>query len=338
MSLTKHLEDRESPVRAFFAARLTDPAGKRTLQGQAAAAQPSAPVAAPPADADARQPRPPLGAAADHRLRLLLAPIPDRPLPSLPKAGVAIRRRIAARHGGPAAGDAFDAAVAAFADRLGARLARLHASADIADGEEDALCRACHVLAWLELAYRAPYAASLLDQAVPTPPAEGLEALVDARDATDTARVAAAARTALLPALPPGPVTPGPTFPLSADVGGADGDVVVGGLLLDVKTTAGGSRQRRDGAQTLLRRTLWQLAGYALLDAGEHYGLKQVGVYLARQATLVRWPLGQFLTVLAGEPVGYRQLRAEFEKVLEAMWEGQRPSQGHVQTTVRVAG
>lgn len=133
---------------------------------------------------------------------------------------------------------------------------------------------------------------SLLERAVPSPAADGLASLVDDRYAAETAKWAAWAREALLPVLPAGPATLGPTFAWSPDVGGADGDIAVGGLLLDIKAGAPASRCR-DGAQTLSRIDLWQLAGYALLDANDCHGLNDVGFYLARGATLVRWCAGR---------------------------------------------
>ncbi len=82
-----------------------------------------------------------------------------------------------------------------------------------------------------------------------------------------------------------------PTFGRASQmVGGADADVVLDDLLVEVKTTK---------HFTLERMTVHQLIGYVLLGriAGMHRDpesverVARIGVYSARYATLVTWPL-----------------------------------------------
>ena len=42
-------------------------------------------------------------------------------------------------------------------------------------------------------------------------------------------------------------------------------------------------------------------AGYALFDAEDAFGIDSVGLYLARQAQLVTWPLEEFMSMLSVE-------------------------------------
>jgi hypothetical protein len=65
-----------------------------------------------------------------------------------------------------------------------------------------------------------------------------------------------------------------------------------GPRLIDCKTTV-----RPDPLQP---EWIYQLLGYALLDLIDAYHLCSVGIYLARQARLVTWPLAELLTTLTG--------------------------------------
>jgi hypothetical protein len=87
------------------------------------------------------------------------------------------------------------------------------------------------------------------------------------------------------------PATLNPTFDGSSDIGGADADFVVGECLLDIKTTI---NPRLD------KLWLYQLLGYLLLDYTDHYGMNAVGVYLTRQARVLRWSLNEILPALGG--------------------------------------
>jgi len=89
----------------------------------------------------------------------------------------------------------------------------------------------------------------------------------------------------------------------------ADGDLVLtgpeGATLVDVKTVAKTSDLDRSV------RWLWQLVGYAWLDAADRYRIRRLGLYLARHGVLLTWPLEE----LVGALVGGRdpdEARAEF--------------------------
>jgi hypothetical protein len=102
-------------------------------------------------------------------------------------------------------------------------------------------------------------------------------------------------------ALPPRAKVCGPEFTGSSDLGGADADYILGGLLLDCKAT---TNPRRLG-----RGEIYQLAGYLLLDYDDEYGIDRVGLYLSRQGGLITWTTGEFLHRL-GATHPLPQLRA----------------------------
>jgi hypothetical protein len=79
---------------------------------------------------------------------------------------------------------------------------------------------------------------------------------------------------------------PGVTFAGSADVGGADADLLIGSTLIEVKTTI----QTRPE-----KMWVYQLIGYALLDYDNRWNIDEVGFYFPRQALLVRWELESLL-------------------------------------------
>lgn len=332
MSLTSQLEQRDSPVRHFFDARLSDADGLKWLRQRYATVQCAV---ARSAGAALRVPPPPeidpgaraslLGTAADYRLRLLLSGgVDDVWRTGAARLGADLAYLHVARHDEVAA-EAFYAAVEALVARAEQALGGTDPAA------EEQLCRTCNVLGWLDTVSRmGGRLPEPLEAAVAGPPAGGLEELVAKACAEDTAAVAEAARTELLAELDPiGRVVAGPSFALSADVGGADADVVVDGLVVDFKTTAKNPR-KRDGTQTLAQRDAWQLAGYALLDADDAFGVERVGVYLTRQAVLVCWSAEDFLGALAGEGVDLLQLRAEFAEALDAA-PGRAPQHGGVE-------
>jgi hypothetical protein len=89
----------------------------------------------------------------------------------------------------------------------------------------------------------------------------------------------------------------------------ADGDLILGDILLDVKVTK--------RPLPLDQAWLDQLIGYALLDRGDWHSLRGVGLYLARQGQLVTWPLEELLADLAGHAVTLQALREEFANLVE---------------------
>jgi hypothetical protein len=117
--------------------------------------------------------------------------------------------------------------------------------------------------------------------------------------------------TALIPQLTTrrGPWALGPTFSGSAVIGGADGDLIAAGLLLELKTSA---------KLTLAVKDLFQVIGYALLDFDDEYKLTEVAIFSARYAYLATWSLGGLLSELAGHPASLQSARQEFRQLLHA--------------------
>ncbi len=101
-----------------------------------------------------------------------------------------------------------------------------------------------------------------------------------------------------------------PTFDGSLDIGGADADMVVDGMLIDIKTTI---------AQKIKPDWLGQLLGYVLLDYSDHHRINAIGLYMARQGILFQWDLeGAMRGLCPGEPPSIEGLRNEFERIVTA--------------------
>lgn len=100
-----------------------------------------------------------------------------------------------------------------------------------------------------------------------------------------------------------------PTFEGSHDVGGADADLILDGCLIDIKATVN---------PRVANLWLYQLLGYVLLDYGGQYRIDEVGIYLARQGVLLKWPLQELLNRLSGDlTTSLDELRDDFHKVAQ---------------------
>lgn len=142
---------------------------------------------------------------------------------------------------------------------------------------------------------------------------ELLDALVNEACVDDLLAVLAAARPGLAPLKSPATrVVVGPTFAGSGDVGGADGDLLINGTLLEIKT-----RLKHE----LQQRHLHQLVTYALLDYDDVYAIREIAMFSARHASLIRWPLDQVIEWLAGQPTDLAELRNDLRTHLR----GARP-------------
>ncbi|WP_315903476.1 UvrD-helicase domain-containing protein [Streptomyces violarus] len=108
----------------------------------------------------------------------------------------------------------------------------------------------------------------------------------------------------------------GPVFTGSGDIGGADADYILDGLLLDCKATKDPRRLGRD--------EIYQIAGYLLLDYDDQYGIDHVGLYLSRQGGLITWEVGEFLRRLGGD-APLRQLRDQFRQDLRSAGRNHKP-------------
>ena len=100
-----------------------------------------------------------------------------------------------------------------------------------------------------------------------------------------------------------------PSFEGSVDVGGADGDIIVGRTLIDIKAT----KNPTDDS----KQNLYQLLGYVLLDYSDRFGLKKLGLYLARYGVSIGWTIEEFLEQI-GAPHSLEQHREELRALLQS--------------------
>lgn len=314
MSLTRQLNDRASPISRYLGDRLPHVRDlQRRYREPIAQTGPLAPEDGAPVAYGT------IGTAFDWRLRFLLTPQLDL---SLAFAGAAklgeARRRLVLELLGTLGGQL----------RLQRRPGRHEPDTPLPAGatgpaglEEDQLVRCCYALALYTEFFRAgPLPGSRLLTLPRTATIEDLLALASDTEVADLLALTDAAQRTLLPALAArgGPLHLGPTFVGSPDVGGADADVISGGLLLEWKATLG-DRRRSDGRRycSLDRITLQQLLGYLLLDYQDEYAIDALGVYAARYAYLVTWPAAELLAEMAGGPVDLAELRVGFQEAAE---------------------
>jgi hypothetical protein len=178
--------------------------------------------------------------------------------------------------------------------------------------DAELLARGCWALALLTEAFRSVQAAAtgpLSRFQGRTVTADGLMALAPPAGLDQLARFREVFESTLLPRLASrtGPWTLGPAFAGSALIGGADGDLIAAGLLLDLKTSA---------KLTLAVKDLFQVIGYALLDFDDEYKITELGIFSARYAYLARWDLARLLDDLAGHQVSLPATRQEFRQLL----------------------
>ncbi|MFJ5803694.1 UvrD-helicase domain-containing protein [Streptomyces decoyicus] len=180
-------------------------------------------------------------------------------------------------------------------------------------GEEE-LTRLCYVAGFFEAVYRNGVFSrrrNLLAQADELTTLEQLTAAVPLYVLEDVAEQMQLAEEPFAPyrALPSQQRVCGPVFAGSSDLGGADADFIVDGLLIDCKATVRPYRIGRDEVQ--------QLAGYLLLDYDDAHRIDKVGFYLSRQGALITWSVPEFLAALGAKmqlPSLREQLRAHLRK------------------------
>ncbi len=246
---------------------------------------------------------PALGHAIDYRLRLSLG----YPLGTAVHIGVQLIEADRSLPGAPSRPTRI--ALAAAGDHLLNVVDRYLAGT--LELEERWLTRLCYVASFYEDVYRTGKVAqhSMLADASPRTDLRALVKAVPPYAEADIAEQMALAEPAFGPyrALPPALIACGPVFAGSTDIGGADADFIVDGLLLDCKATTTPAR--------LGSPEVGQLAGYLLLDYDDQYRVSQVGLYLSRQGAVIAWEVPEFLRLL-GTSTPLPQLRGRLREYI----------------------
>src|SRR5581483_2708029 len=301
MSLTSHLNDRYSPVRAYLTARfgLTE----QLRQGASRCAEVRAllglgllrrqAVRAPLSPASQRYL---VGMALDYRMRFMWAPSKAEDLVAFHGASAVLGRAAwwLTGHGQGHEQPSFDnlapvwrpaamLAKAFFADVNWLVAMMKPARRRLTNAEEILLARYCAVLAYWEQVYRLGPRHDLPLCALS--PGARLSDMLGLPDDAVVADIADLAKDAaeLASSLWDVPTVLNPTFAGSHAVGGADADLIVDGCLVEIKTVT-----RWEPAD--LRQWLHQLVGYVLLDWNDKRRIRQIGLWLPRQRVFQTWP------------------------------------------------
>jgi hypothetical protein len=201
----------------------------------------------------------------------------------------------------------------------GVRLGRRH---------EDVLCRLCYVLALLDAVARtsgpgiwnrlptddppesARTAPAPFDQ---LPESSSVGDLLDlaGHESVDDLRQLSWLFFDSQQALLTGQAVLNPHFAGSADVGGADADLIVDGCLIELKTVS-------DAGRISPKAWPWQLLGYVLLDYDNVYELSSVGIYLARHGLLMQWSLEEYFELLGARTCSVAEARVGLRRALSA--------------------
>ena len=108
----------------------------------------------------------------------------------------------------------------------------------------------------------------------------------------------------------------GPTFSASK-LCAADADLIVDGVLIEVKTRLGvANRRTGQRSDSLPLPDIYQMIGYALFDTTDTFAIHTAALYSARYGALHTWPLQHLLDTLADEPIDLAAERAHVWKLL----------------------
>ncbi|MGA8745431.1 MAG: hypothetical protein WB507_06180 [Solirubrobacterales bacterium] len=315
MSLTSHLESKTSPVRAWMlenfpgTRRVTTAANRELRDGAAECSIPRLEGADPGL----------VGTAVDYLLRACLR------VTSI--ESTAASKAVGALSSDPRIGlRAIEIEREVVADIKKLRPSRR----DLTDGEWTELCIRCLVLARFEQFYRAgPVSRVIFELLVqPLRKCTGLNDFIPLAltQATieDLARLGRAVWEDQRSLQKARPLVLNPQFQMSADLGGADADLIARHKLIDWKATT--------QAGIIGRQELWQLLGYALADTQDEYDIREVGISALRWRKTINWPLKELLDdlvpgppvnlVLASggivkrEPIDLQALRYEFAQLV----------------------
>ncbi|MFG2557008.1 hypothetical protein [Streptomyces sp. NPDC048581] len=163
---------------------------------------------------------------------------------------------------------------------------------------EEELARACYAAALFEEVIRCPdpRRSHLLQTAHSGLTPAGLLASVPAHavaDLTAMTTLAGEGMAAVRRRVAADQIVLAPTFAGSEDVGGADGDWLADGLLVDVKATIHPGK--------LPLTDVYQLAGYLLLDYHDEHRISEVGWYSARLGALISFSCEEFVHLLGAQ-------------------------------------
>lgn len=351
MSLTRHREQADSPVRRFFEERFGNVTGIQRCYREGAG-----PLRVPGSGANPGT----VGGAADWLMRFLVHPTPDVHLAFAGAANYMGEKMLAAAVDiatrlGTTPDPLNSAWVPSRTDQsllvaAGSFLGGLDDAHFVPTGqlgptptfagpvagatvEPDLLARGCWALALLTEAFRAGSVVlryGPLSQFVTLHPggfpvvtdvtADDLLGLAPQPTIEELHAIREVMEASLLPPLRArlGPWALGPTFTGSGAVGGADADLIASGLLVELKTTLG--RKRSDGGRTctLDKLELFQILAYSLLDLDDRYRLMEVALFNARYGYLASWALDGLVRELSGGALDISAARAEFTLVLES--------------------
>ncbi len=320
MSLTSHLDDKDSPVRRFI--RETFPNTRPPLADCREAMRASPPILGEGLSRDAYSP---IGTAIDYRIRYHFAVTPTRELVAFKGALLVAGRPHPPREEWsiPERFQLTKACVDGFRKTLDLTVNEIAADKRRPkDAEERRLARFCLVLAAFEAVFRAGvWPPKYFGESLPETAEELLE-LVPDEWAEDAAALAAAFAESY-PSWHGAGAVLNPNFAGSADVGGADGDLIADGCLWEIKTT------KERGLKGVV---LHQLLGYLLLDYEGKYAIDRVGVLLPRQNTRVSWPIGKLIAAMSGrDDLELADLRERFRAICEGVREEERRLQERIE-------
>ncbi|MGN5380469.1 hypothetical protein ACQ4WX_35095 [Streptomyces lasalocidi] len=313
MSLTSQIRDSSSSISRFFEEYLPD---WRTAAAQLRRALDSANAPVRPSFPDGT--RPPwglIGRGIDERIRLMIGP--TREAPSFPGGfhrDAQGQARVSLGYAAPFLRRALRNEAADIRAAIEAASKALTEALNAAQGpgkqDEELIARYCYLAAFFDVRGGIQKTiAWLLHDGVDSSLGRWV-ARVPQEAADDLVRLAELARSVFHPLadLPISKKFAGPHFPGSHDVGGADADLIVDRVLIDIKATIQPGK--------IGRAELYQLVGYALLDYDDVYELESIALYLARTGTLVRWDLDETIALM-GSPYGIGDLRDSLSTSLE---------------------
>ena len=314
MSLTSHLDDKDSPVRRFI--REAFPNTRPPLADCREAMRARTLILGEGVSGVAYSQ---IGMAIDYRIRYHFAITDPRELVAFPGALLVAGRPhpLGTEWSIPERFQLTEVCVAGFLGALGRTLSEIAPhKRRLTDAEERTLAPFCLVLAALEAVRRGgtrawppPYFGDTLPQSA----ADLLASVPD--EWVEDAACLGTAFSARYPEWQGANAELNPEFAGSADIDGADADLIADGCLWEIKTT---KRQGGQGAW------LHQLLGYALLDYEDQYAIERVGLLLPRHNTQVSWPIRDLIAAMSGwSDLELADLRERFRSVCEGVREEQ---------------